>query len=150
VSQYLELLNGIKLKKLSCNYAVLCELECKVIAFLDTYNITPFTKEIYITHKGLSHLMRESKKKRGAGIGKDDLERLPQLVCRADVVLFNSQSSKLNLLYITNTHAKYIKIVINPNGYDKKLGKLTLLQTAGTVQRENLTDKKYKVIKGEL
>ena len=150
MSQYLELLNGVKAKKLSCNYAVLCELEQEIVTFLSTYNVTPFTKEIYITHKGLSHLMRDSKKKRGAGICQEDLERLPQLVCHADVVIFNSQSSKLNLLYITNTHTRYIKIVINPNGYDKKLGKLTLLQTAGTVQRENLTDKKYKVIKGEL
>ena len=150
MSRYLELLRGIKEKKLSCNYAVLCELEYEVITFLSTYNITPFTKEIYITHKGLSHLMRDSKKKRGAGICEEDLDRLPQLVCSADIVIFNSQSSKLNLLYITGAHTRYIKIVINPNGYDKKLGKLTLLQTAGTVQRENLTDKKYIVIKGEL
>lgn len=150
MSEYFRLLSGVKNKKLTCNFAVLCELESEVVEFLQKYNIRPFTNEIYITHKGLSHLMRDSKRKRGAGIDEEALERLPQLVCNADAIILNTQSHKLNLLYVSQANTKYIKIVINPNGYDKKLGKLTLLQTAGIVQRENLKDKKYKIIKGEL
>ena len=150
MNEYLELLNGIRDKKLTCNYAILCELDSTVIEFLRCYEISPFTKKIYITHKGLSHLMRDSKKRRGAGAIEDDLERLPLLLCNADAVIFDTQSSRLNLLYISHSNEKYIKIVVNPKGYDKKMGKLTLVQTAGMVQKENLHDKRYRVIKGAI
>lgn len=52
-------------KKLTRNKVIVGELDEKVIEFLNIKGVPIHTKEIYINHKGLSHLARESKKQRG-------------------------------------------------------------------------------------
>jgi len=57
------------------------------------------TKEIYLTHKGLSHLARESKKRRGAGLSEEDILRIPEILKNPHTIYFDKNSDKLNVLY---------------------------------------------------
>jgi len=72
------MLNEIKArKKLTRNRVVVGRLDEKVVEFLDKKGVSIYTKEIYLTHKGLSHLAIESKKQRGAGLSEEDILKIP-------------------------------------------------------------------------
>jgi len=130
-------------KKLSISKIVVGVLSDEIIDFLENKNIPIHTKEIYLTHKGLSHLMRDSKKKRGAGLSESDILKIPQIIKNPSAVFFDSKKNKLNLLYCANSKEKLIKIIVDTKGYDKKLGKITLIKTAGYIVEANLKDKFY-------
>ena len=69
------MLNEIKAgKKLTRNRVVVGKLDEKVVEFLNKKGVPIHTKEIYLNHKGLSHLARESKKQRGAGLSEEDFK----------------------------------------------------------------------------
>jgi len=132
-------------EKLSINKVVVGVLKNEIIEFLENQNITIHTKEIYLTHKGLSHLARDSKRKRGAGLSEDDILRIPEIIKSPSAVVFDSKKNKLNLLYYDKSISceKFVKIVIDTKSYDKKLGKITLIKTAGYIVEANLKDKYY-------
>ena len=132
-------------EKLSINKVVVGVLKNEIIEFLENQNITIHTKEIYLTHKGLSHLARDSKRKRGAGLSEDDILRIPEIIKSPSAVFFDSKKNKLNLLYCDKSIScgKFVKIVIDTKSYDKKLGKITLIKTAGYIVEANLKDKYY-------
>ena len=132
-------------EKLSINKVVVGVLKNEIIEFLENQNITIHTREIYLTHKGLSHLARNSKKQRGAGLSEDDILRIPEIIKSPSAVFFDSKKNKLNLLYCDKSMSceKFVKIVIDTKSYDKKLGKITLIKTAGYIVEANLRDKYY-------
>ena len=132
-------------EKLSINKIIVGVLKNEIIEFLKNQNITIHTREIYLTHKGLSHLARDSKRKRGAGLSEDDILRIPEIIKSPSAVFFDSKKNKLNLLYCDKSISceKFVKIVIDTKSYDKKLGKITLIKTAGYIVEANLKDKYY-------
>ena len=132
-------------EKLSVNQIVVGVLKDEVIKFLKSQNILIHTKEIYLTHKGLSHLARDTKQQRGAGLSEEDILRIPEVIKFPNLVFFDSKKNKLNLLYCDKSISceKFIKIVIDTKSYDKKLGKITLIKTAGYIVEANLKDKYY-------
>jgi len=146
-----QMLNDIKSKsKLSTNKIIVGILNKKVLEFLEYKNITVYTKEIYLNHKGLSHLRRESKKQRGAGLSEEDILKIPYILKNPSVVLFDNAKNKLNLLYClekSNKCSKYIKLVIDTK-YKRKKESLTLIKTAGYIEKSNL--KGYEIIYGNV
>ena len=127
-------------EKLTNNKIKVGLLKDEIIEFLKNNGIEVFTKEIYLTHKGLSHLSRESKKKRGAGLSEEDILKIPKILENPSSVFFDNAKNKLNLLYcekVINCN-KIIKIVIDTKSYDKKFGKITLIKTAGYIVESNL------------
>ena len=103
---------------------------------------------ICLTNKGLSHLARESKKRRGAGLSEDDILRIPEILKKPSKIFFDNKKNKLNLLYCKKSDScdKFIKIVIDTKSYDKKFGKISLIKTAGYIVEANLKDKFYILI----
>lgn len=97
-------------------------------------------------------MLRDSKKERGANLSDDEIANLPKYLSKPDIILFNKEDKKLNLLYISKdkNSNKYNKIVIDPKGYIKKQGAETIVKTSGKVEKFNLLDKKYEVIEGKL
>ena len=76
-----QFLEEIKIKtKHTKNKIVVGELDEEIIRFLHDMKIPIHTKEIYLNHKGLSHLARESKRKRGAGLSEEDILRIPEIL----------------------------------------------------------------------
>jgi len=132
-------------KKLTKNKIKVGELSSEIIQFLEDRNIPIHTKEIYLTHKGLSHLSRDSKRKRGAGLDDEDILKLPEILQCSSSVFFDTNKNKLNLLYCdeSNSCKKLIKIVVDTKSYDKKLGKFTFIKTAGYIVETNLNNKFY-------
>ena len=67
-------------KKLSKDRIVVGSLDDAVVAFLEKRGIPVYTQEIYLNHKGLSHLSRRSKRQRGAGLDDEDILKIPSIV----------------------------------------------------------------------
>jgi len=135
--------------KLSKNKIKVGELKEEIIEFLKQNDIPIHTKEIYINHKGLSHLARDSKKKRGAGLSEEDILKIPKILKSPIAIFFDNNKDKLNLLYCDKNDDcnKLIKLVVDTKMIYKS-EKLTLLKTAGYVKWHNIfKNKKYIKIK---
>ena len=138
-----QFLEEIKTKtKHTKNKIVVGILDDRVIQFLRGKNVSVHTKEINLTHKGLSHLARESKKRRGAGLSEEDILHIPEILKHPHTIYFDKTSDKLNVLYCKDSSSceKIIKIVVDTKAYHKKFGKLTLIKTAGYVVEANLKE----------
>jgi len=120
-------------------------LDDNIVDFLEAKGVVIHTLEIYLTHKGLSHLARDSKRKRGAGLSDEDILKIPDIIKRGRK--YFDENGNLNLIFCKNREKceKFIKIVVDTKAYDKKLGKVTLIKTAGYVFESNL--KSYIEIK---
>ena len=69
------------------------------------------------------------------------------LASTPDYILFDSKKNKLNLLYCVKKECnELIKIVIDTKHMHKKLGKITLVKTAGIIKFYNLDVKEYEYI----
>jgi len=130
-------------KKLSKDRIVVGSLDDAVVAFLKQKKVVIHTRDIYLTHKGLSHLARASKNKRGAGLNDEDILKIPEILQKGSV--YFDEKGRMNILYCQSNCQKYIKIVVDTSAYDKKLGSITLIKTAGYIVEANL--KAYKKIK---
>jgi hypothetical protein len=139
------MLNEIKNKQiLSNNKIIVGEIDDKIIEFLNEKKIKIHSHKIYLTAKGLSHLARDSKKIRGAGLTEDDILKIPHICKNPLNIYFDTQQKKLNLLYISKSqNERIIKIVIDTQSYDKRLGKITLIKTAGYIVEANLKNNFY-------
>ena len=134
-----QMLDEIKTqKKLTRNKIKVGVLKDEIIEFLEKRDIEIYTKEIYLNHKGLSHLARESKNKRGAGLSEEDILKIPEILEMPSVIYFDNEKKKLNLLYCKyNNCNKIIKLVIDTK-YKRKKEAMTLIKTAGYVEFANL------------
>ena len=111
-------------------------LDDEIVKFLEERGVPIHTKEIYLTHKGLSHLARDTKRKRGAGLNDSDILSIPKVINRGNA-RFDEKGGK-NVLFFQKSSEKYIKLVVDTSVHDKKLGKITLIKTAGYVVESNL------------
>ncbi len=144
-----KMLDEIKNKqKLTKNKIKVGELNNEIIKFLEEKGIPVHTKEIYLTNKGLSHLARESKKRRGAGLSEDDILRIPYIMRRPSAIFLELSNKKMNLLYCDNQSQKCIKIVIDTKHIEKKI-KLTIIKTAGYINSSDMKNPNFKLIFGD-
>jgi len=67
---------------------------------LDKKGVSIHTKEIYLIHKGLSHLAIESKKQRGAGLSEEDILKIPEILKSPSAIYFDNKKDKLNLFVL--------------------------------------------------
>jgi len=140
------MLNEVKSsKKLSKNKIVVGTLDDSVIAFLKDRSVPVHTNDIYINSKGLSHLARDSKKKRGAGLSDNDILKIPGILKHPSSIYFETIKNKFNVLYCDVKTHKCIKIVIDTK-FVYKGEKITLLKTAGYVKEDNLNDERLIII----
>ena len=96
----------------------------------------------------MSHIARESKKKRGAGLSEEDILKIPEMLEIPSVIVVEKKKNKLYLLYCKDKEKcdKMIKIVIDTS-FVYKGEKLTLIKTAGYVKRYNIFNvKEYEFI----
>jgi len=143
-----QFLQEIKSKsKLTKNKIVVGRLDDKVIKFLKEKNIPIHSKEIYLTHKGLSHLTRDSKRKRGAGLSEVDILKIPDILKNPSAIFLEKSNFKMNLLYCDDTTKKCIKIVIDTKYIEKK-DKLTIIKTAGYINNSDMKNPNFKIIVG--
>jgi len=135
-------------KKHTKNRIVVGVLLQEVIDFLKQKNIEVYSNEIILNLKGLSHLMRDSKRSRGAGLNDEDILQIPLILQEPYAIYLDTQKEKLNLLYCGKKNCNdLIKIVIDTKVvYKGKRG--TFIKTAGYVKWYNLEkNKKYVKIK---
>ena len=135
-------------KKLTKNKIKVGELSNEIIEFLREKEIPVHTKEIYLNHKGLSHLARESKKKRGAGLSEDDILRIPEIIHSPSAIFIEDTKDKLNLLYCDSQTKKCIKIVVDTK-FIYKGEKITLIKTAGYINSSDMKNPNFKLIFGD-
>lgn len=104
-------------------------------------------ENIYLTHKGLSHLARDSKKQRKAGLSNEHIYGLSEIISNYDAIFLEITKNRNNLIYCKKVNdSNAIKIVVKYNKKDKKL----IIVTAGYVQTRNMRDRKmYKLLKGK-
>ncbi len=144
------LLQEIKQRKRHTKSRVVVgRLDDAVVCFLEERDVAVHTREIYLTHKGLSHLARDSKKRRKAGLNEDDILKIPKILKNPSAVFFDSDKDKLDLLYCDKNDScnKMIKLVVDTK-IDYKSEKLTLVKTAGYIKWHNVfKNKKYIQIK---
>lgn len=137
-------------KKLTKNRIVVGKLGDDIISFLKKRDVVVNTKDIYLTDKGLSHLMRESKKKRGAGLNEDDIYRLPEMLNKPSSVYFDKGKGRFNILYCKADDSKCIKIAVDTKGYANRGEKLSIIKTAGYVRQDDMKDIIFEKISGKL
>ena len=141
------MLNKIKSKKkLTKNRIVVGKLGDNIVSFLEKRGVAIHTKDIHLTDKGLSHLMRESKKKRGAGLSEEDVLDIPIILKNPYKILFDNHKNKLNLLYCLQKKecSKLIKIVVDTKGIANRKEKITLIKTAGYINEYNVNSENYE------
>jgi len=117
------------------------------IAFLIDRDVPIHTKEIYITSKGLSHLARDSKKKRGAGLSDEDILKIPEILKKPSYVYFDKGKERFNLIYCDRTIKKCIKIAVDTKAYTNKKEKITAIKTSGYIKIEDMNDIIFELIK---
>jgi len=137
-------------KKLTKNRIVVGKLGDDIVSFLERRGVAIHTKDIYLTDKGLSHLMRESKKKRGAGLSEDDIFRLPEMLNNPSAVYFDKGKNRFNILYCKLDDSKCIKIAVDTKGYANRGEKLCIVKTAGYVRQDDMKDTIFELIDGKL
>jgi hypothetical protein len=143
-----EMLEEIKSqKKLSKNKIEVGTLSEDIISFLKDRDIPIHTKEIYLTSKGLSHLARDSKKKRGAGLSDSDILNIPNILKNPSAIYFDKGKMRFNLLYCKSSNKKCIKIAVDTKGYTSRKDKITVIKTAGYVNIDDMNDIIFELIK---
>jgi hypothetical protein len=146
------LLHSVETKHLIVRDVIIGILDDDTLVFLESMGVIAHTREIHITAKRIAHLQRDFKVDKGSSLTLEEIANFPSMILMPDVILFNSEDKKLNLLFASkeNDGERYNKIVIDPLGYDKKSGQETIVLTAGKVEKYNLKEKKYVVIKGSI
>ena len=114
--------------------------------------IEPFSADISITDKQLIHLSRAVKQARGQQVDLNTIKHLPDRLANADVVLLNVNDKEL--VYAFKRSDGFIdKLSVKLEDEDKRgkgMKTRNWLTTAGKVEKYNLAEKKYQVVKGEL
>ena len=147
ISEFLEIVENRE--KHTKNKIVVGYLKDEIISFLNENDVAVHTKEIYLTHKGLAHLSRDSKRQRGAGLSREDIIKIPQILENISAIFFEFTNKKFNLLYCDNNTKQCIKIVIDTKGYTNRKEKLTLIKTAGYINKSDMKNPNFKLIFGE-
>jgi hypothetical protein len=142
------MLKELESKKLTKTKIIVGRLDIEVIEFLKTKGIEIHTNEIYLTSKGLSHLIRDSKQKRGAGLIREDALKIPKILENPDAIFFDKHNDKFNLIYC-KADKKVIKLVIDTKGFEKRKTPITLIKTAGYIQRSDMKNPFFELIIGE-
>ena len=127
-------------KKLTKNKIVVGTLNDSCIEFLKNRKITIHTKEIYLTSKGLSHLARDSKKKRGAGLSDEDILKIPSILTSPSDIYFDQGKKRFNLIYCDLNRKKCIKIAVDTKAFSNKKETITMIKTAGYIKKEDMND----------
>ncbi len=132
--------------KLTRNRIAVGVLSAEVLSFLRSRDVPVHTKEIFINSKGLSHLSREHKKTRGAGLTEDDILKIPEILKHPSYVYFDKDKKKMNLLFcMTKECEKVIKVVVDTK-HKRKNEKMTIVKTAGYIVEANIRKGGYEKI----
>lgn len=113
---------------------------------------------VTITQQALGHLRRDSKRKRGATLSEDDIERLPDIIAKPEAVLwdneerpgllfaFKSTGKKAGKFFLRVEFAAQIKIAPT----EKQPLTTNAVRSAGYVDAHNLNKQRYELLTGKL
>ena len=112
---------------------------------------------VTITQQALGHLLRDSKRMRGAALSEADIKRLPDIIAKSDAVLWDSEE-RSGLLFVFKSAEKAGKfflrvefsaqIKIAPT--EKQPLTTNAVRSAGYVEKRMLEMKRYQLVKGDL
>ncbi len=146
-----QLLNEVKSrKKHTKNKIIVGVLSEQIVEFLLQRDIQIHTRDIYITDRGVSHISRESKKNRGAGLSDEDILTIPEILKNYSAIYFDKGKNRFNILYCSVSDNKCIKIAVDTKGYANRGEKLTIIKTAGYVSKDDMKDTIFELIEGKL
>ena len=117
---------------------------------------------VTISQSRVGHILRASKRRRGAGLDDADFDRLPDIIARPKAVLLDTKQGGNSLLYVFDPLAPQEgrdkgKVVVRMNynedqRHDGKKRRVTSnsVRMAGYLSLENLHEPKYLLLEGKL
>lgn len=123
-----------------------------ILQALKVRGLEPASPDISITDKQLIHLSRNVKKERGQQVDLNTIKNLPDLLDKADAVLFNPENQEL-IYAFKRSDGLFDKLSIKLSNEDKRgkgMKTRNWLTTAGNVEGYNLLERKYQIIKGKI
>lgn len=127
-------------------------ISADILQALKVRGLEPASPDISITDKQLIHLSRNAKKERGQQVDLNTIKNLPDLLDKADAVLFNPENQEL-IYAFKRSDGLFDKLSIKLSNEDKRgkgMKTRNWLTTAGNVEGYNLLERKYQIIKGKI
>lgn len=127
-------------------------ISADILQALKVRGLEPASPDISITDKQLIHLSRNVKKERGQQVDLNTIKNLPDLLNKADAVLFNPENQEL-IYAFKRSDGLFDKLSIKLSNEDKRgkgMKTRNWLTTAGNVEGYNLLERKYQIIKGKI
>lgn len=127
-------------------------ISADILQALKVRGLEPASPDISITDKQLIHLSRNVKKERGQQVDLNTIKNLPDLLDKADAVLFNPENQEL-IYAFKRSDGLFDKLSIKLSNEDKRgkgMKTRNWLTTAGNVEGYNLLERKYQIIKGKI
>lgn len=124
-------------------------MDLPTMEYLETKSIPLASPVIMANDRGMLHAARTAKQIRGGALTHEELKMLPDIVDNAEAVLWDTQDPAI--LYVVTDKDIKIKVVIRVNYRLKGSPEpVNIVATAGRVQRNDLMDKRYEIIRGKL
>ena len=134
--------SNIKNKTISKNEVAIGKIDNDVKDFLHNKSIVVETDEIFISVKHYNHALRDFKKSIGKAVPETVMNEVYNSINNPKNIYFNTDTNKLNLLYIDNAKDIVFKVVVKPN-YKTKKGYKNYILSAGIIQLSDLKKKNY-------
>ena len=135
-------------ERLEFDRIVVGRLDPAIVSILCARQIPIHTIKIHLTSRGLSHLARSSKRKRGAGLKDDDILAIPDYLAHPDAIFLERCEEKNHLLFCVKNGDRAIKIVVDTKGYEKRKIPLTLIKTAGYIRASDMKNSCFELVWG--
>lgn len=116
----------------------------EVFEFLSLKKLTPVTPHIYLSKHSLTHMIRDTKKKRAAALSIDEIKNIPEYLKNPYMIVYDKKHE--NIIYIIEGSDKDNKIAVEVN-YKYKKESLNMIVTSGTVDMETYKGKDFEIIK---
>ena len=130
---------------------------------LESRNIVPASRDIYISKTVIDHILRDAKKARGAALTEIDIRQLPDILANPRAVLLDTRDKDHTLLYVFDPsdpqkgrEAGKVVVRVNYEGKTRQPGRskkgvtANFIRTAGYVSMENLKGVRYQLLEGNL
>ncbi len=111
--------------------------------FVEQKGVALESQVLLIDDKGLLHAARDTKAERGAALSREELRQLPELITKAEMVLWDTQDPAL--LYVFASEDKKGKVVVRVN-QRRKGETINRVVTTGRVKAEDLNNPRYEEV----
>ncbi|MHC8442137.1 MAG: hypothetical protein ACYYK0_08155, partial [Candidatus Eutrophobiaceae bacterium] len=126
-------------------------IDMAVFAYFARNNLAPIhNAAILLTDKQLRHMLRDSKKTRGAALSPDDIRRIPGIIGNPEAILYDKREPALPYVFSPQGESGKGRLVVRIDPL-KGGGKIaSAIKTGGLVETRNLREPRYDLIKGSV